>query len=96
MLQQKQRMSFFYPTDRQNAELIRELAEEYEGYKLKIESKAAEEMEFITKWLHDVKVPIAAARLILESQQDKLPPVFYQNIYQEIFTIEESILQVFL
>ena len=52
-------------------------------------------MEFITKWLHDAKVPIAAARLVLESQEDKLPGDFYKNIYSELFSIEESILQVF-
>ncbi len=86
---------FFYPIDRQNAELVRKVAEEYEQYKSNIESKSAEEMEFITRWLHDVKVPIAAARLILESQEEKLPTDFYQNIYREIFSIEESILQVF-
>lgn len=87
--------AFFYPTDRANAELVRELATEYERYKSDIETKSAQEMEFITKWLHDVKVPIAAARLILESQQDKLPADFYKNIYTEIFSIEESIQQVF-
>lgn len=86
---------FFYPADREKAELVRELAAEYEKYKAGIETKSAEEMEFITKWLHDVKIPIAAARLILESHESKLPGDFYQNIYSEIFSIEESILQVF-
>lgn len=86
---------FFYPTDRENAQMVRELASEYERYKAGIETKSAEEMEFITKWLHDAKVPIAAARLILESQEDKLPGDFYKNIHSEIFSIEESILQVF-
>lgn len=87
--------AFFYPTDRTHAELVRELTAEYERYKADIETKSAEEMEFITKWLHDAKVPIAAARLILESQEDKLPEDFYRNISAEIFSIEESILQVF-
>lgn len=86
---------FFYPTDRENARLVKDLATEYEKYRAGIETKYAEEMEFITKWLHDAKVPIAAARLILESQQDKLPGEFYKNIHSEIFSIEESILQVF-
>ena len=86
---------FFYPADRANAELIRERAAEYERYKTGIETKSAVEMEFITRWLHDVKVPIAGARLILESQQDRLPVDFYQNIYTELFTIEESVMQVF-
>lgn len=86
---------FFYPIDRASAELVRELAAEYERYKAGIETRSAEEMEFITKWLHDVKVPISAARLILESQEDKLPGDFYRNIYSELFSIEESILRVF-
>jgi signal transduction histidine kinase len=86
---------FFYPTDRENAQLVKDLATEYEKYRAGIETKSAEEMEFITKWLHDAKVPIAAARLILESQEDKLPGDFYKNIHSEIFSIEESILQVF-
>jgi signal transduction histidine kinase len=86
---------FFYPSDRLNASLVRELAAEYEQYKADIETKSAEEMEFITKWLHDVKVPIAASRLILESQEDRLPGDIYQNLYTEIFSIEESIMQVF-
>lgn len=86
---------FFYPTDREKAEMVRELAAEYEKYKTSIETKSAEEMEYITKWLHDIKIPIAAARLILESQENKLPGDFYQNIYSEIFSVEESILQVF-
>lgn len=86
---------FFYPSDRANAELVREMAEEYEKYRAVIETKSAGEMEFITKWLHDVKVPIAAAKLILENQEDRLPAEFYKNIHAELFSIEESILQVF-
>ncbi len=86
---------FFYPLDQSNAALVQDLASEYERYKADIETKSSEEMEYITKWLHDVKVPIAASRLILESQQDKLPIDFYQSMHTEIFCIEESIMQVF-
>lgn len=84
-----------YPSDRMNAELVRALASEYEKYKAEIGTKSAEEMEYITKWLHDVKVPIAAAKLILESNEEKLPGPFYHNIQSELFSIEESIQQVF-
>ena len=86
---------FFYPTDRNKAEMVRDLTAEYERYKADITTKSAEEMEFITKWLHDVKVPIAAAKLVLETQEDSLPADFYKNIHSEIFSIEESIMQVF-
>jgi len=70
---------FFYPTDREKAKLVRELAVEYEKYRSEIETKSAEEMEYITKWLHDAKVPIAAAKLILETQEDKIPGHIYKN-----------------
>ena len=86
---------FAYPTDRENAEALRRMITEYEKYKMEMETRSVEELEFITKWLHDVKVPIAAARLILESKENQLPADFYRNIYSEIFSIEESILQVF-
>ena len=86
---------FFYPSDLEKAELIRGLSAEYERYKSNIETKSAEETEFITKWLHDVKVPIAAARLVLETQEDKLPADFYQSIYSELYNVEESIMRVF-
>jgi signal transduction histidine kinase len=87
--------AFFYPSDRKQAKLIRELADEYETYKSNIRTEWVQEMDFITKWLHDVKVPIAAARLILESQEEDLPVTFYRNLYSELFNIEESVLRVF-
>jgi signal transduction histidine kinase len=87
--------AFSCPTDRAHAEMVKELTAEYERYKAGIETRYAEEMEFITKWLHDAKVPISAARLILESQENRLPDDFYRNISAELFSIEESILQVF-
>ena len=86
---------FFYPSDQKKAGLIRGLADEYETYKSDIRTEAVQEMDFITKWLHDVKVPIAAARLILESQEESLPTEFYHNLYIELFHIEESALRVF-
>lgn len=86
---------FLYPSDRKQAKLIRELANEYENYRSGVRTEAVQEMDFITKWLHDVKVPIAAARLILESQEEELPVTFYRNLYSELFNIEESALRVF-
>jgi len=86
---------FYYPSDREYAKIVHELAMEYEKYKAEINTKASDEMDFITKWLHNVKVPISATKLILENQEENLPKNFYQNIYSEIFTIEESIQKVF-
>ncbi|MGE5677671.1 MAG: sensor histidine kinase [Pseudomonadota bacterium] len=86
---------FTYPVDREYARLVGRIAAEGEAFKAEAETRSAEEMEFITKWLHDVKVPIAAARLILENNENTLPDKFYRDMYTEIFSIEESIQRVF-
>ena len=86
---------FFYPTDREYAHIALKIFLENETFKAGMETKSAEEMEFITRWLHDVKVPISAAKMILENHERELPRDFYENIYREIFSIEESIQRVF-
>jgi signal transduction histidine kinase len=86
---------FSYPMDKEYARLVHDIAGENEIFKAEMGTKSAEEMEFVTKWLHDVKVPISAAKLILENNEGKLPGNFYKDIYAEIFSIEESIQRVF-
>jgi len=86
---------FTYPSDKEHARLVHEIASEKEAFKAEVGTKAAEEMEFVTKWLHDVKVPISAAKLILENNENILPGGFYRDIYTELFSIEESIQRVF-
>lgn len=86
---------FFFPEDRNKAELVRASALEYARYRAESEATAAEETEFITRWLHDVKVPIAAARLILESHENRLPGDFLKNMDRELFAVEESVMRVF-
>lgn len=86
---------FTYPVDREYARLVGRIAAEGEAFKAETETRSAAEMEFITKWLHDVKVPISAARLILENNEDSLPDKFYRDMYTELFSIEESIQRVF-
>ncbi|WZL73001.1 sensor histidine kinase [Clostridiaceae bacterium 35-E11] len=86
---------FTYPVDKAYAELVYNLVLAYEKYKADIYTKSSEELEFITKWVHDVKVPISAARLILENHENDIPSNLYQSIDKEIFSIEESIQRVF-
>ncbi|MDF2999926.1 MAG: histidine kinase [Bacillota bacterium] len=86
---------FFRPGDRNKAELVRNASIEYRTYKVESDARAAEEMAFITKWLHDVKVPIAAAKLILERHEEKLPRDFQRNMDRELFALEESVMRVF-
>ncbi|AOT72072.1 sensor histidine kinase [Geosporobacter ferrireducens] len=85
---------FTYPVDKEYAQLVYNIAAAYEKYKADIYAKSAEELEFITKWVHDVKVPIAAARLILENHENDIPGSFYQSIDKEIFAIEESVQRI--
>ncbi|HWQ31204.1 MAG TPA: sensor histidine kinase [Negativicutes bacterium] len=86
---------FTYPVDREYARLVGRITAEGEAFKAETETRSAEEMEFITKWLHDIKVPISAARLILENNENTLPDKFYRDMYTELFSIEESIQRVF-
>lgn len=86
---------FSYPVEQEIARKVGKLAGDFESYKAGIRTKSAEQLDFITKWLHDVKVPIAAARLILENQEGEIPQDFYQSLDQELTTIEEAIQKVF-
>ena len=86
---------FAYPLDNHYAMLFYNLKAEHEQYKSMIRQNSAEQLEFITKWLHDVKVPIAATRLVLDQHESQVDPRFYQSIDQELFTIEKAIEKVF-
>lgn len=86
---------FGYPMDQEYAALVHSLVVEYEGYKADVRTKSTEELDFITKWVHDVKVPISALRLILEDYEEAVPADYYQSIDRELISIEESIQQVF-
>lgn len=86
---------FTYPMDKEYAQLVYNLVVKYEKYKLDIHTKSSGELEFITKWVHDVKVPISAARLILENHENDIPSKLYESIDKELFSIEESVQRVF-
>ena len=86
---------FVYPVDKEYAQLVSNLVVDYEKYKADIYNKSAAELEFITRWVHDVKVPISAAKLILENHENDLPINLYQSIDKELFAIAESVQKVF-
>ncbi|SNS56945.1 Signal transduction histidine kinase [Anaerovirgula multivorans] len=86
---------FVYPVDKEYAQLVYNLVVEYEKYKSDIYTKSSGELEFITKWVHDVKVPISAVKLILENHENDIPSKLYQSIDKELFSIEESVQRVF-
>lgn len=86
---------FSYPLDREYGNIVHRIAMEYEKFKGDIRTKSSEELEFITRWIHDVKVPISAIRLILESSDRELGQDFYRRMDTEIASIEEFTQRVF-
>ena len=62
----------FYPADSIYSTEIRELANEFNRFRAQIAGSSADELDFITKWVHDVKVPISAMKLLLENDAEDL------------------------
>ncbi|WP_432664703.1 sensor histidine kinase [Wukongibacter baidiensis] len=85
---------FTYPMDKEYGKILHNTVKEYERFKGDIRNKSSEELEFITKWIHDIKVPISALRLILESDDD-VGLNFYRRMDTEIAAIEQYTQRVF-
>ncbi|KUG05423.1 sensor histidine kinase [hydrocarbon metagenome] len=81
---------FFYPLDKGYAECVHTISQEYEKHKAEMHTRSSEDLEFVTKWTHDIKVPISALRLILESYESDLPQEFYQKMDTEISKIQQG------
>ncbi|WP_216827464.1 sensor histidine kinase [Alkalihalobacterium elongatum] len=86
---------FSYPTDWLLADQIQQIVIGFEKYKAEVQTQSSQELEFITKWLHDVKVPLAAVQLILEEEEHQIPAHVFERLYYELFSIEESVQRVF-
>lgn len=76
----------FYPVDRKYSEQINKLANEYNKFRAKAAEDSAEELDFITKWVHDVKVPISAMKLLLENDAQNLK----EKLEMELSHIEQN------
>ncbi len=81
---------FYYPLDRGYAEFVHTISQEYEKHKAEMQTRSSEDLEFVTRWTHDIKVPISALRLILESYESDLPQEFYQKMDTEISKIQQG------
>lgn len=86
---------FSYPLDYEHALLLYEISKEYEEYKSELYTEALEEADFLTKWIHDIKVPISAIRLILEGSEEHLPEDLFESLDWELFRVEQSVQRVF-
>jgi signal transduction histidine kinase len=62
-------IELYYPVDNKYVYAINELAKKFNKYRADIASDSADEIDFITKWVHDVKVPISAIKLLLDSDE---------------------------
>lgn len=76
---------FIYPMDSNCATEVNKLAKDFNGYRTKIEEQYADELDFITKWVHDIKVPISALYLLIESIEDDIA----DNLMMQISYIEQ-------
>lgn len=70
-LNKEKGISFSYPVDKLYAARIQELIEQHNKYRDDMKTQHTNEIEFITKWVHDVKVPISAIKLISDSLEDE-------------------------
>lgn len=76
----------FFPSDRLYSDQVSDIANEYNIFRSQTAEESAEEMDFITKWVHDVKVPISAMKLLLENDVDDLK----DRLDMELLSIEQD------
>ena len=77
--------NFTYPLDSICVSEVNKLAKAFNIYRTKIEDQYAEELDFITKWVHDIKVPISALYLLVENIEDDTG----DNLMMQISYIEQ-------
>jgi signal transduction histidine kinase len=76
----------FFPSDNKYYDLIGNLTKEYNAFRSNAAIEYANDLDFVTKWVHDVKVPISAMKLLLESEQDDAK----ERLEMELASIEQS------
>lgn len=77
---------FDYPIDKTYSNEISRLANEFNKYRAKIASDSADELDFVTKWVHDAKVPISAMKLLLENDAEDSKEI----LEMELLSIEQN------
>ncbi len=77
---------FSFPSDRIYSKDITQLANEFNRYRAQVVSSSADELDFITKWVHDVKVPISAMKLLLESDMENVK----ERLEMELSAIQQN------
>ncbi|MDF2520181.1 MAG: two-component sensor histidine kinase [Clostridia bacterium] len=79
---------------RMYTELLQKLYEEQNAKLTKLYEEKKENLEFITSWVHEIKTPIAAGRLIIESSGEKPMEEVLASVGEELDKIESQVEQV--
>lgn len=76
-----------YPLDKLYMKEVSRLARDYNNYRARNEAQYSEELDFITKWVHDIKVPISALYLLIDNMDtDDADQLEMQTSYIEQHT----------
>ena len=73
-------------TEEQYQKMLQELYEECTQVKQTLMHRTSEEKDYYTLWVHQIKTPIAAMRLILQNMDDKVRAA---QLAQELFKVEQ-------
>lgn len=71
--------------------LLRILFEENKKSKVLAENNNKDLVDYYTMWVHQIKTPIAALRLLLQSEQTNSSITLYPELFAELFKIEQYV-----
>lgn len=75
-------------------EIMNNMYDDIQSFKVKYQFNTDEERDYISKWMHDIKVPLAAIRLIIENEESIIDHI-YPDLDKEIKGIEDCIKKMF-
>lgn len=75
------------------AELLQKLYEQQNAKLERIYADRKENLEYITSWVHEIKTPIAAGRLVIENSTEKQMEDVLSSLREELDKIEEKVEQ---
>ena len=76
------------------ADLLQKLYEQQNSKLESLHEEKKENLEYITSWVHEIKTPIAASRLVIENGKEKPIEQVLASIKEELDKIEAQVEQV--
>ncbi len=74
--------------DQKYIELLREIYDHYDKIKQQLENRRKDYEEFVSSWIHDVKIPISVLRMILDLDK-KMSLDQKESMEEELYQLEE-------